>query len=194
MKYEPNLDNLRALFFSFVRKIINTNKDSEIRQRLNDLVFVGVTPDFGKNILLMNLYSAISNSKTYLGTVPNQRFDNLGIISLSFDSSKLMMLFHKKMVVWDVKNSKMLALKPRSNPDKYTGGSVSDVLRFSDDNKSVLYWKITQGSTRGYVWNPNTLKNEGRADCKKEVLGFLKSPRAVICNDGDQLTMIPFPN
>ena len=161
------------------------------------------TPYFARvNGLNLQLYSGFTpKSPRKIGTFQGQlkhleRIDfdfDQAQIALSPDATRVAFLFYDTLMLFDTHHAKRLAIKKLRRNLIDAGRPTDYVLEFSDDSQSLLTWNNNVEPT-GAVWNASTLADEGSADCKKEVLGFLKSPRAVICNDGNALRMIPFTN
>ena len=161
------------------------------------------TPYFARvDGLNLQLYSGfIPNPPRKIGTFQGQLrhlehidFDfDQAQIALSPDATRVAFLFYDTLMLFDAQHAKRLAIKKLKGSLIDSRRPTDYVLQFSDDSQSLLTWNDNSEPT-GAVWNASTLAEEGSADCKKEVLGFLKSPRAVICNDGNALRMIPFTN
>lgn len=179
-----------------ISKYSNLDSTSQSLWASDNITVIGAK-EFADKVIVLNLYSAIGEKLIQqIGKVSTKKINGLKMMR-SADSKKLALRFWNTLVIWDVANSRLIASKTlvddsdEQNPSYFL---LDFVMRFSDDSQSLLTWDTKSGRGVGRVWNANTLAEEGSANCKKEVLGFLKSPRAVICNDGDALRMIPFPN
>jgi WD40 repeat protein len=191
--------NYRYAVYDFIKQktvsnYSNLSSNSQSQWASGNITLVGAK-EFGDKTILLNLYSAIGEKQLrQLGRISTKKINGLQMMR-SLDSKKLALRFWNTLLIWDIEKSKLIASKALvddSDEQNPSYSLIDFVMRFSDDSKSLLTWDSKSGFGIGHVWNADTLTDEGRADCKKEVLGFLKSPRAVICNDGDQLTMIPF--
>lgn len=179
-----------------VSKYSNLDSTSQGLWTSNKITIIGAKEFVDKTIVL-SLYSAIGEKIIrQIGKLSTKKINGLQMMR-SVDSKKLALRFWNTLLIWDVENSRLMASKTLTDDSDERNPSyflVDFVMRFSDDSQSLLTWDTKSGRGVGHVWNATTLADEGSADCKKEVLGFLKSPRAVICNDGDALRMIPFTN
>ena len=193
--------NYRYALYDFTKQKIvseysNLSSTSQLQWTSKGVILIGAK-EFGDKTIILGLYSAIREKRIrQIGKISVKKINGLQMVR-SADSKKLALRFWNTLLIWDVENFRLLSSKTLADDgdDHNPSYALMDfVMRFSDDDKSLLTWDTKSGPGVGRVWNATTLKEEGTADCKKEVLGFLKFPRAVICNDGDQLTTIPFAN
>jgi WD40 repeat protein len=168
-------------------KSLNSGGNSEIQWVGNQPVYVEIIEKVKERFSLL-LHSGFQKSIKNIGTFHDKKSD-LTNISLSPDAKTVALLFKDKLEVIDVRTGKILATKKIDQVDEQLEFPSPYVLRFSDDSKSLLTW--VHGS--GAVWNARNLKKQNNANCRKEVMGFITSPRAVVCNNGDHIALLPMP-
>ncbi len=167
---------------------LNSLGDSEIQWVKNSPIYIENTKETDKTFGLL-LHSGFGKkSIRVIGKFPNRK-SPISQMSLSPDAKTVALLFKNELELINVRTAKVLAIKKINQEDDQLEFPSSYVLRFSDDSKSLLTW--VDGS--GTVWNARNLKKEDNANCKREVMGFITSPRAVVCNNGDYLELLPMP-
>jgi WD40 repeat protein len=167
---------------------VNSLGSSEIQWISNKPTYVEIIKETEKTFGLF-LHSGLDEKiGRKISTYPIRKFA-LSQISISPDAKTVALLFKDELEVIDVRTGKILATKKIDQVDNQLEFPSSYVLRFSDDSKSLLTWLNSSGT----VWNARILKKQNNADCKKEVMGFITSPRAVVCNNGDHIALLPMP-
>ncbi len=170
------------------KKSFNSLGDSEIQWVKNKPTYIEITKETDKTFGLLLHYGFGKKSIQVIGKFPNRK-SRISQISLSPDAKTVALLFKDELELINVRTTKVLAIKKINQEDDQLEFPSSYVLRFSDDSKSLLTW--VNGS--GTVWNASNLEKEDNANCKREVMGFITLPRAVVCNNGDNIALLPMP-
>jgi WD40 repeat protein len=170
------------------KRSFNSLGDSEIQWVKNKPIYIESTKETDKTFGLLLHYGFGKKSIQVIGKFPNRK-SPITQMSLSSDAKTVALLFKDELELIDVQTMKVLAIKKIDQEDDQLEFPSSYVLRFSDDSKSLLTW--VNGS--GTVWNASSLKKQDNANCKKEVMGFITSPRAVVCNNGNHIALLPMP-